>query len=158
MYSTSRGLPEPQTLICPECSSKRFRVDYKAVTCTNCGWTQRRGNNKYGAKKTEFNGKKYDSKYEASVAQELEMRKRAHDILDYDIQYKVEIAVYRQDGIKALTVKHKIDFRAHNTDGSFELIEAKGMELDDWKWRRKLLEAIWLPLHLDHTYRVVKQR
>lgn len=158
MYSQSHGLPDSTDLICPECGSKRFRVDYSKVTCTNCNWTHKRGNNKYGAKRTEFNGKKYDSKYEASVAQELEMRKRAHDILDYDIQYKVEMWVYREDGEKAFLVKHKVDFRAHNTDGSFELIEAKGIETDDYKWRRRVLENIWLPLHLDHSYRVVKQR
>ena len=33
--------------------------------------------NKYGAKKTEYNGRKYDSKFEASVAADLDIRLKA---------------------------------------------------------------------------------
>lgn len=158
MYNVSKGLPDPKSLICPECGSNRFRVDYRKVECQNCGWTEKRGSNKYGAIRTVArDGLKRDSKYEASVADELYMRKQAGDILDYDSQYKVEMWIYREDGLKAFMVSHKIDFRAHNVDGSFELIEAKGVETADWKWRRRLLEELWLPLHKDHTYRVVKQ-
>ena len=114
--------------------------------------------NKYGAKRTEFNGKKYDSKFEASVAQDLELRKKAKDIKDYETQYKVEIWCYRENGLPAFKVSHKVDFRVHHFDNSFELLEAKGVETPDYKWRRKFLEEIWLKEHLDHTYTVVKQR
>ena len=72
-------------------------------------------------------------------------------------QYKVEIPVHRPDGDLAFTAFHKVDFRVQNRDGSYELIEAKGVETDDYKWRRKLLEHVWLPEHKDYTYRVVKQ-
>lgn len=118
---------------------------------------QQRWGNKYGAKKTEFNGYKYDSKFEASVAQELELRKKAKDIKDYERQFKIEIWAYREDGIAGFKVSHKVDFRVHLNDGSFELLEAKGLETPDYKMRRKFLENLWLPLHLDHTYTVVKQ-
>lgn len=113
--------------------------------------------NKYGAKKTEFNGRHYDSRFEAGVAQELELRKKAGDILDYDNQFTTETWCYRADGTPAFKVKHKVDFRVHNTDGSFELIEAKGVDTVDWRWRRKFLEEIWLKENLDHTYTVVRQ-
>lgn len=95
--------------------------------------------------------------YEAGVAQTLELRKVGKDIQDYEIQYKVEIPLYNSYGKVVHTVRHKVDFRVLHNDGSFELIEAKGMELDDWKWRKKLLEYIWLPEHPDHIYTVVKQ-
>lgn len=157
MFQQSRGLPPAKSLVCPECQGQRFVIKGIKVTCTNCGWSERGGSNKFGAKRTEFNGKKYDSKYEASVAQELELRKKAGDILDYDIQYKVEMWVCDQDGRKVFRVNHKVDFRVHNKDGSFELLEAKGVETADYKWRRRLLEELWLPAHPDHTYRVVKQ-
>lgn len=114
--------------------------------------------NKYGAKKTEFNGYKYDSKFEASVARELELRKQGGDILDYDKQYKVEMWAHRSDGTPGFKVSHKVDFRIHHKDGSFELLEAKGVETADYKMRRKFLENLWLPENLDHTYTVVKQR
>lgn len=113
--------------------------------------------NKYNAKKTEFNGYKYDSKFEASVAEELTLRVKAKDIKDFDKQYKVEMWAYDENGKPALKKTHKVDFRIHHNDGSFELLEAKGVETSDYKDRRRWLEKLWLPFHLDHTYTVVKQ-
>lgn len=118
---------------------------------------QRYGN-KYGAKRSEYNGRHYDSKFEAGVAQELNLRLKAHDIAAVDPQFKIECWCYRADGTKAFLVKHKVDFRITLNDGSYELIEAKGVETDDYKWRRKFLENIWLPEHPDYIYTVIKQR
>lgn len=158
MYRQSKGLPDPVTLTCPDCGSTRFLLKYSKVTCQNCSWSMKRGSNKYGAKKTEANdGLKRDSKYEASVADELYMRKNTGDILDYDSQYKVIMPIYNEHGRKVHEVSHKVDFRIHNKDGSYELLEAKGAVTSDYLFRRKLLEKLWLPEHLDHTYRVVKQ-
>lgn len=114
--------------------------------------------NKYGARKTIFNDRKFDSKFEASVAQDLEFRKLAKDIKDYECQFKVIMEIYNQHGKKVHEVSHKVDFRILHNDGSYELLEAKGVETSDYKFRRKLLEKLWLPEHLDHTYSVVKQR
>ena len=128
------------------------------LTCTNCGEKIGQTFNKYGAKRTKASdGMVRDSKYEASVADELYTRKLTGGIKDYDSQYKVEMWIYREDGVKAFSVKHKIDFRIHHNDGSYELLEAKGVETPDYKWRRKLLEELWLPLNKDHIYTVVKQ-
>lgn len=113
--------------------------------------------NKFGAHRSEFNGKLYDSKFEAGVAQDLELRKKAKDILDYETQFKVEVWCYRENGLAAFKVSHKVDFRVHHKDGSFELVEAKGVETADYKMRRKFLEEIWLPDNPDHTYTVIKQ-
>lgn len=115
------------------------------------------GKNKYGAKKTVVNGRQFDSKFEAGGAQELELRKRAGEILDYDCQYRVIIEIFNSFGKKVHEVGHKVDFRVHNLDGSFTLLEYKGFETQDYKFRRKLLEKIWLPDHKDHTYEVVYQ-
>jgi len=120
-------------------------------------FNQRYGN-KYGAKKTEYNGYKYDSKFEAGVAQELDLRLKSGDIKAVENQYKVEVWCYREDGTPAFKVSHKVDFRILHNDDSYELIEAKGVETSDYKWRRKFLEEIWLPAHPDHIYTVVKQR
>ena len=114
--------------------------------------------NKYGAKKTEFDGYKYDSKFEASVAADLTLRKKAKDIKDFDKQYKVEMWAYDKNGKPAMKKTHKVDFRIHHNDGSYELLEAKGVETSDYKDRRRWLETFWLPEHPDHTYTVVKQR
>lgn len=114
--------------------------------------------NKFGAKKTlAKDGIKRDSKFEATIADELLLRKKAKDILDYDSQYKVIMEIYNKSGKKIHEVSHKVDFRIHHKDKSFELLEAKGVETTDYRFRRKLLEKLWLPEHLDHTYTVVKQ-
>lgn len=142
---------------CPECKSRRLLVTGSAVKCDNCGIAIGKRHNKYNAKKTEFNGKLYDSKHESNVAASLELRKRAKDILDYETQYRIEAWAYREDGEKAFLVRHKVDFRVHETDGSYTLLEAKGVETTDYIWRRKFLEKIWLPMHPDHKYEVIKK-
>lgn len=109
------------------------------------------------AKKTVFNGRKHDSKFEAAVAHQLEMRKKAGEILDYECQYKVEMWAHRSDGTPAFKKSHKIDFRVHELDGTFTLLEAKGVETADYQERRRWLENLWLPDHLDHKYEVVYQ-
>lgn len=114
-------------------------------------------NNKYGAKKTTYKDIRYDSKFEASIAQELDLRKSAGDIAEWDRQFKVEMWVYTKTGKPAFKVSHKVDFRIQHKDGSFELVEAKGVETTDYKWRRKFLEHIWLPEHPEYVYTVVKQ-
>lgn len=114
--------------------------------------------NKYGAIKQTYNGYNYDSKFEAQVAADLDLRVAAKDIKDYDRQFKVEFVVFKADGSPYRLGSHKIDFRIHHNDGSFELYEAKGVETADYKKRRKWLEDLWLPENLDHTYSVVKQK
>lgn len=147
-------------MTCPECDGMRFKVNYKGVECTNCGWSMNgAASNKFGAKRTEAkDGLKRDSKFEAGQADELRLRKMANDIKDYDSQFKVTMPIYNAHGKKVHEVSHKVDFRIHHNDGSYELLEAKGVETTDYKFRRKLLEKLWLPEHLDHTYTVVKQQ
>ena len=113
---------------------------------------------KYRAKRTEFNGEVYDSRLEAGVAYQLDMRLRAGEIAAVERQYQVVCIPYTRDGraVPALSVRHKVDFRIKHLDDTYELVEAKGLELSDYKTRRKWLEAFWLPDHPDHTYTVIK--
>lgn len=160
MHKQVRNI-RPQSAKCQMCGSTRIRFTYSKLTCTNCGHlvAQIKSSNKYGARKTvAADGIKRDSKFEASVADQLFVQKQAGEILDYDTQYKVEMWAYRQNGEKAFKVTHKVDFRVHHRDGSFELLEAKGVETADYKMRRRFLENIWLPDNPDHTYTVVKQK
>lgn len=114
--------------------------------------------NKFGAKRTTAkDGLKRDSKYEAGVADELYLRKQAGDIKDYDSQYKVEMWAYDKNGLPAMKKSHKVDFRIHHNDGSFELLEAKGAVTSDYRDRVRWLETFWLPEHKDHYYTVVRQ-
>lgn len=158
MYRLKSQPDAPKTAKCDECGSNRLMYGKGKVTCTNCGKTIGATFNKYGAKRTKAaDGIVRDSKYEASIADSLLLRKNTGDILDYDTQFKLEMWAYDQNGNRAMKVSHKVDFRIHHRDGSFELLEAKGVETADYKMRRKWLETFWLPLNKDHIYTVIKQ-
>ena len=119
-------------------------------------YTQRK--TKYRAKRTEYNGEVYDAKLESGVAYQLDMRLRAGEIAAVERQFQVVCIPYTRDGraVPALSVRHKVDFRIKHLDDSYELVEAKGLELSDYRTRRRWLEAFWLPEHPDHTYTVIK--
>lgn len=159
MFRQQSTMPKIGSLTCPKCNSTLFTYQGNSVTCKNCGFRLNGSKaNKYGAKRTlAKDGVKRDSKFEAGIADELLLRKQGKDIKDYDSQFKVEMWIYRSDGTKAFKVTHKVDFRIHHRDGSFELLEAKGVETSDYVWRRRLLEELWLPEHPDHIYTVVHQ-
>ena len=113
---------------------------------------------KYKSVKTNYNGYNYPSKLEASMAYELDIRKRAGEILDWDRQFKVEMPIYNKHGELVHTVSHKVDFRIHELDGSFTLCETKGFSTADYVFRRNLLEKTWLPENLDYRYEVVREK
>jgi len=114
--------------------------------------------NKYKAIKTNYGGYNYPSKLEASMAYELDIRKKAGEIADWERQFSVEMPIYNAHGKVIYSIKHKIDFRTHEHDGTFVLIETKGFLTSDYVFRRNLLEKVWLPEHPDHTYEVVKEK
>lgn len=161
MYRVSKKKSLPTNAVCSECNSKSVLYKAGSIICQNCDHVIASGKvrkNKYNAVRTVAkDGLKRDSKFEASVADELYLRKQAGDIKDYESQYKVEIPLYNKDGRVVMKVSHKIDFRIHHNDDSYELYEAKGVETQDYKWRRKLLELFWLPENKDHIYTVRKQ-
>lgn len=159
MYS-SRKLYRPDdfpSATCEKCGSNRFRYQAGKLNCTDCGFVIQKTRNKFNARRTEYNGRSYDSKLEANLAAQLDLRLKAGELTEVIPQFKVEMWCYRENGDKAFLVKHKVDFRVQHKDGSYELIEAKGVETTDYKWRRKFLENIWLPTNKDYTYTVVKR-
>jgi Protein of unknown function (DUF1064) len=94
--------------------------------------------NKYNAKKTVFNGIRYDSKFEASVAADLELRKKAGDIIKIERQVPLELRIYGK-----LWRTWKIDFVVTLADGSREFLEAKGMILPDFKMKFDFFEIVF---------------
>ncbi len=144
---------------CGECGSTSILYQGGKLTCRNCGHViyEPKRRNKYNAKPTVArDGRRRDSKFEASVADELLMLKAAGEILDYESQYKVQLPIYNEHGDIVKTISWKIDFRLHMADGSYKLLEAKGKETYDYVLKRDLLQLIWLPQHLDHTFEVRK--
>lgn len=130
MYRSTSNKTQPKNVVCDDCGSKMMRYERGAIICTNCDkviYKPTARKNKFNAVKTvSKDGLKKDSKFEASVADELYMRKSAGDILDYESQYKVELLIYNREG---LVVMKK-------------------------NWKRDLLLNVWLPDHPDHEFEV----
>jgi hypothetical protein len=98
-------------------------------------WYQRRAN-KYGAKKTVWNGRKYDSKLEAGVAQEIEVLRKAGEVVSVEPQRT--FVLYGKNGGKICS--HRVDFLLTFKDGHQEVWEAKGVATEVWRLKRNLFE------------------
>lgn len=109
--------------------------------------------NQFKNVKQTYDGYSYDSRFEAGIAMELDERLKKGEIANWERQFPVRI---EYDG--RLICTYYCDFRIEHLDGSFELLEAKGLETPYWKLKVKLLDIIWLPQHLDHVYTVIKQK
>lgn len=94
--------------------------------------------NKYGAKKTEYNGVTFDSKAEAHRAYELDMLKRSGEVIDIEYQPVFEVVV---EGKKIC--KYKADFKVTYSDGHIEIEDVKGVKTPVYKLKKKLVEAIY---------------
>lgn len=90
------------------------------------------------AKKQIINGIKYDSKFEAGYAQELEFRKKAGDIKDFETHIKIPLIVNDE-----LITNYYIDFIIYHNDGINEYVETKGYQTDTWKIKWKLFCALY---------------
>ena len=97
--------------------------------------------NKYGAKKTQFMGHTFDSRWESERWGQLTAMERAGAIRDLERQIKYDIIV---NGEKIC--KYIADFKYNQVeeDGSqIEIVEdAKGVETAEFKLKKKLMKAV----------------
>jgi len=78
---------------------------------------------KYNNKRTIFNGKKYDSKLEASTAQDIEILRKSGEIIKVETQKT--FALYGKNGSKICS--YRADFFLTFKDGHPEVWEDKGI-------------------------------
>jgi len=107
--------------------------------------------NKYGARKTEYNGVMYDSKRESEYARELDLRVRAHDILSWQRQVKYPMIV---KDIKITT--YVADFVITHNNGHIEIVDIKGVETPVFKLKAKLLKALYVQDNEFVTFNIIK--
>lgn len=107
---------------------------------------------KYKAKRTEYNGKLYASKFEADVARQLDLRMAAKEFTKIEPQFRIPLYIYQADGKPVNVFAYVCDFRCIKPDGTYLLVEAKGYKTDIYKVKRKILELIWLPDHPDYNF------
>lgn len=92
--------------------------------------------NKYGAKKTEYNGRKYDSKAEAGLAREIDLMIRAGEV--QKVQPQQTFVLYGKNGHRICT--HRVDFLLTMKDGTQQVFEQKGFSTREWVIKWKLFE------------------
>ena len=97
--------------------------------------------NKYGAKRTDYNGATYDSKREAKHAAQLDLLIKAKDIEDAVIKWErqVEFPLVVNGQLICL---YRADFRVWYPDGRCEIHEVKGMDTQTWRLKAKLFKAL----------------
>jgi hypothetical protein len=96
------------------------------------------GRSKFGNIKAQHDGITYHSKFERDYAAQLDLRKKAKDILDWRRQVRIPLEV---NGY--LIANYYIDFVIDHNDGSTEYVEVKGFETDVWRMKWKLFESLY---------------
>lgn len=112
------------------CQRKNDKEDEKCAFCGTTKPEKIKGENKFNASETEYNGTYFHSKKEASYAEFLDFRVKAGEIVAYTRQHKIEIKI---NGKKWRN--YYIDFRAERKDGFIEYIEVKGFPTDTFKMK-----------------------
>jgi hypothetical protein len=98
--------------------------------------------NKYNAKKTEFMGFKFDSKWEAERYGQLASMALAGVVKDLERQVKYEIVV---NNYKICRYVADFAYTLIHEDGTEEKIveDAKGVQTTDFKLKMKLMKAVF---------------
>lgn len=101
-------------------------------------------NNKYGAKKTEYNGRTFDSKKEAEYAGELDLMRKAAGESDrvVDVEYQIPYVLEVKD---QKIGKYILDFKVTYADGRIEHVDVKGLRkgaaYQMFRWKAKHMKA-----------------
>ncbi len=90
--------------------------------------------NKYGAKRTEFGGRVYDSKHEAGIAQEIELLRKSGEVVKVEPQKTYPLLGLNKNRI----CTHRPDFTLTFKDGHIEIWEAKGFSTPMFTLKLKL--------------------
>lgn len=106
-----------------------------------CPVNWRRGGSKYGAVRTEYNGRSYASKAEATRAQVLDYLKAAGEIREWTPQPRFQLGVPEN--------VYVADFLVTGADGSVWVEDVKGHETEKFRRDRRLWRAYGPhPLHV----------
>jgi len=119
-----------------------------------------------------YNGSRYDSRWEARYAQELDLRKKIGEIRDWSKQVTIQINVANINNTPVLTdetgislkskginyhhiCNYRIDFVIELTDGSKEFVEIKGYRTELWTLKWKLFESLFTIIHPEYKIRII---
>lgn len=112
-------------------------------------YTQRLKKHYYtNADRTVFGGRKYMSKFEAGVAQDLELMKKGGQVTEIVPQYRLKLDVNGHH-----ICDYIADFLVTMKDGSQEIWEPKGFSTSLFQYKWKLAQA----LYPDYKFVLIKQ-
>lgn len=115
------------------------------------------GYTKYKAKRTEYNGLVYASKFEADVAKQLDLRLASGEFSKIEAQFRVPLYIYLANGKPTTLFTYVCDFRCERPDGTYLLVEAKGFKTNVYRIKRKILELVWLPDHPGYAFEEIQK-
>tara|TARA_A100001391_G_scaffold132660_2_gene91691 strand:- start:135 stop:479 length:345 start_codon:yes stop_codon:yes gene_type:complete len=93
--------------------------------------------NKFGAKKTEFMGMKFDSKWEAERYGQLCKLQETGEISGLDRQVRFNIVINDQK-----ICAYIADYTYYDAENNFIVEDAKGVETDVFRLKKKLMKAV----------------
>lgn len=99
----------------------------------------RRPRHKYQARAVETPDRRYDSKREARYAAELQLRKRAGEVVFWLEQVPLHLPG---------KTKYVVDFVEFRADGSVRFVDVKGVETETFKLKKRQVEALY-PLEIE---------
>lgn len=104
--------------------------------------SMRKGNNKFGAKKTVYNNHLFDSKKEAARAAEINLLIKGGLVTKVEYQPRFDITVNNKK-----VAYYKADFKIYNSDGTITYEDVKGYKKGSaysmFRLKKKLVEAIY---------------
>lgn len=113
--------------------------------------------NKFNSQTQTVDGISFHSKKEAAYYQELKLRKKCRDIMDFERQVSFELYGWYPNKDTSQNERkkvccHIVDFLVTTKEGNKEVHEVKGFATDVWELKHKLFEANYP----DVPYRVVR--
>jgi hypothetical protein len=107
---------------------------------------------KYGSKKTEVDGIKFDSKAEAKYYEQLKWLLEHKEIKSFRLQPRYTLLEsFKKNGKTFRKTEYIADFEITHLDGSIEVVDVKGYETPVFSIKRKLFEK----LYPDHRLSIV---
>jgi hypothetical protein len=113
-------------------------------------WGLKRPRHKFGAVRTEHNGREYASKAEARYAAGLDLRKRAGEVLFWLEQVPMKLVgktaprkTKRGTNKHGSDIKYVVDFVVFTADGEVHFVDVKGADTDMSRLKRAQAESLY---------------
>lgn len=118
-------------------TSKKLEADFKSLLDKGEFKENKKSkHNKYGAKKTEYNGFMFDSKKEADYCRSLDYLKLAGKLISYDKQVRIRCEINDKK-----ICDYIVDFVVTYKD-RIEYIDVKGFKTPVFNLKKKLVESL----------------